>query len=61
MTMEAKRPNRDSVLVIQPYPMVKPDELGDDIIDPNIAAINCGIRHAAAIWPSTTHQEFLDA
>ena len=60
--VSAKRPNRDSTLLVQPYLILEsPDDLTEDRLARNVAAINCGIRHAAAISPRISHQEFIDA
>ena len=60
--MQTKRPDRNATLLVQPYLIVEsPENLTEPKLATNVAAINCGIRHATAIWPRITHQEFVDA
>lgn len=60
--VSAKRPNRDSTLLVQPYLILEsPDGITEDRLARNVAAINCGIRYAAPISPRISHQEFIDA
>ena len=62
LAISTKQPNRDSELLVQPYLVVAPDAgVSEQALARNVAAINCAIRYATAIWPSITHDEFQEA